>query len=131
MADFDFDGILPQERTMRFRGEDYVITEPSEAAHAAWRDSQVKGSRFSDEGKLESVGAIASSSAVLIAGCTFKIDKEGNRASVSADTIRSWPCQVTNLLYDWIMDVGGLKKKDDKNKEPGKNSQPATPAITA
>lgn len=140
-ATFDFDDETPQEFLVCYRGQRYILTEPSEAAAINFRNASLKGAHFAmKDGKPSSakMEGGAEAQAILLSGCLCQTipdnnapphlkDKEGKGWQVKRDKdknvvhvpiyeLRGWSSKVVKPLFEKCKEIGDLGEKEEQVK---------------
>jgi hypothetical protein len=110
--EMNFESLEPRAVPIRVGGKVlFILREASEGAGIEFQNASMKGSRLSPDGKTVELGPIANARSVLLAGCLYKADADGNlrlnnqgdadpRFLVPAATIRSWKQEVVEELFE-------------------------------
>lgn len=121
---FDYDNIEVQVRTVKFKGERFLLTEASENAGRVYRALATRALRMND-GKVSGVGGeIADIQSVVVGECLFQtVGNDGTNVLMSGNTpmkvplerVQRMPTRVVKEMFDWIKKVSDL---DEKEKSP-------------
>lgn len=140
---FDFDDSTPQEFLVCYKGQRYILTEPSEAAAINFRNASLKGAHFAmKDGKPSSakMEGGAEAQVILVSGCLCQtvpdpkapphlIDKDGkgwqikrdrNKDAVHVPTheLRGWGSKIIKPLFEKAKEIGDLGEKEEESTKP-------------
>ena len=110
---FDFSTLQTQQETVTLPdGKQYILKEASGAAVAKWRNAQLDGAAFNDEGKVSKPGNSVGNLPLLMVGeCLF--DAEGKN-KVPPYIVAGLPEKILSKLYDWVLTASELQVKPNE-----------------
>lgn len=114
--------------------ENYILVEADEDTAVKFKDHQAASIKFSGDGVPVGIQGANNQEPLLLAGCLFKITKEGNREKVKPETIRKWPARIVKVLFErakQISELDDTKPAKKKADEDAKNAQSDTQAGSA
>ena len=91
----------------------YVLREADEQTASAYRNSQMQGAQMKG-GVISFAGSnAASSQSLLLAGCLYYADEEGNRTNrlVPRATIKQWPARIVKPLFETARRISDLQEQ--------------------
>lgn len=118
ITSFDFDDITKQEVPVKIQGKKYVLREATGDAVCKWRNSMMKSTRLSNDGKVTSMDGMADSEPLLVSLCLFELYEKVNGSQgerqVDVKTVRSWPARIQKSLFDKLKQMSQLDEKETK-----------------
>lgn len=113
----NFDDLTLREMPVKIAGEAYILREASEGGCAQYRNANLKCVRFNDNGKPVAFDGTASTDALLVSLCLFKIktDADGEKtgeARVPEQVIRSWPDRIVKALAKQAKEISELNLEE-------------------
>jgi hypothetical protein len=133
---FDFGDLAPVETTVKWKGEEYVLTEASTDAATRYKNLAMKSAKMSDA-KVIGVDGLADAEPLLVSLCLFrlnpKVTENGKpkREAVSLATFRAkFTWVIGKQLFEWVKyhsdldeepDLDALlKQRDELDKQIGR-----------
>jgi len=113
---FDFSDLSPQECTVKYGGNVYVLREPSEGAWAAYQGVIATARQYDTNGKFTGLNdrwPLADS--VLVAAC-LSLVKDGAHRQLGPNEVQAMPHRVVDPLVDWLKDAAQLPAEKDLPK---------------
>lgn len=108
----NYDDLSPQAFEFSWKGREYVLREPSEAAVLLFRQAQLKGGSMVEGKTTVSIERIYESQSILVASCTFEKLKDGAESQAKAEVVKSFPARVVKDLFQRAKKMGELDEDD-------------------
>lgn len=123
---FDYDNVDIQIRTVKFRGERWILMEASEQASKVYKKLVSRALKLND-GKLAGIGEeMAEVQSAVVGECLFQtVGNDGTNLLMSGATpmkvplerINKLPAKVIKEMFNWIKSVSDLDEKEQTPDE--------------
>jgi len=118
---FDYDDVVIQVKTVKYKGARFLLTEATESASRVYRGMATRSLRLVD-GKVSGIGSeIADIQAAVVHECLFETQgNDGTTCLMSGQTpvkvplerIQKMPTRIVKEMFDWIKRVSDLDEKE-------------------
>lgn len=116
---FDFGDLPPTETVVKYRGEEFVLTEASADAATKYKNASMKAAKM-DDAKVVGVDGLADADPLLVSLCLFKLDHKTlvngapRRETLAASAVRTkFPHKHLKQMYEWIKYHSDLNEEDE------------------
>lgn len=112
----DFESEVLEECFFKIGKVQYVSVEADVEAATQYRNRLVAGTTFDENGKPESVTSIADVEPLIVALCTFRVERDEKselRKPLTEEDVRKWPSRHTKRIFAWIKDISELAEREE------------------
>lgn len=115
---FNYDDLAPQDFHFQYRGNNYVLKEPSEDAVLAFRQWQLRDAKVVDGKMSTNIERVYESQSLLVSKSLFKrVEKNGETVDqlVSSADVRAIPARIVKDLFDRAKSMGEVNEEDTED----------------
>lgn len=116
-ASLEFDEVAPLKIPVRIGPKHYVLNQAMAGDVILYRNFIVRTTRVSATDRTASSQGYADSEPYLLSLCMREVEPGGREVPVSIHTIKRWPNDILNKLFQTCQEISDMLDEEDESEE--------------